>query len=250
MSRGYETTTGLVIQQGLFEESATAKHNIGTRMQLADGRVFYYALNGAAELAAGKVAIAPSVTTTADWTAMVVAIGASVGGKTVSVTAGGTDAIVAGWFAEGFLGTSATPGHGYNYKIKANTAAVVTADAVLTLYDPVQVAITTSTTVTMVASPFRGLVISAASGDTAMGIPTRAVTAANYFWLQTWGIAQCLSNGGAAKSVMLGADTTGDSVIYWASDTTALNAASIIGRQHALTGITAEYNPIFLTILP
>lgn len=45
-TRGFETTTGKVIKQGLFEESATANHNVGTRMQLADGRVFFYATEG------------------------------------------------------------------------------------------------------------------------------------------------------------------------------------------------------------
>ena len=56
MARGFEVTTGLVMQQGLFEESSTAKHRLGTRVQLADGRVFYYALAGEG-LAQGKICI-------------------------------------------------------------------------------------------------------------------------------------------------------------------------------------------------
>lgn len=251
--RGFEVTTGLVIQQGIWEDSATAKHKLGTRMQLADGRVFYYALNGAAAGVAGT--LMEGVASTAGHF-NVNTTAAAIGTKTVtlSITSG---AATANQYAEGFFYGVDGDGEGHYYKIKSNTAASASGTVTCTLYDPIRVALVASGTseVGMFSNPYYKVVKAATVTNMVVGLCNFVATAAYYFWLQTWGPAVVL--GSAAISTVgepLTVHTTDGSVGYNYQTITSQAAEDIrfayesVGVALGQITISAEHTPIFLKI--
>jgi hypothetical protein len=254
--RGFETTTGLVIQQGIFEESATAKHKIGTRMQLADGRTFYYAQAGEA-LAAGKLAFSKPqhiartamVSTTAS---------AAIGAKTITGITVGAEAFTANDYAEGFMYTQKVTGLGYSYKIKSNTSGTsggTNLDVVL--YDPIQVAIDTTTELGFVYNPFfkvlsgTAVVTSGPAGVCLRGV----VTTQYYCWLQTWGV--CVLHQDASTALNIGtrlvASTEEGFVANYTTNTNTELGGKIlphVGYNFGTLAVEAEATPVMLQLYP
>jgi hypothetical protein len=255
MARGFEVTTGLVIQQGIFEESSTAKHKIGTRMQLADGRVFYYALNVEA-LTAGLLCF--SKPTHADNTAMVTTTAsAAVGAKTISsMTVGGT-AITVNEFAEGWLITQKVSGTGNCYKIKSHTSGTSAGTNLdIVLYDPLVQAIATTTEVTFAYNPFyKVLSGTAVVTSPPAGVALRAFTSAYYGWLQTWGV--CAIQHDEAGSLTIGmrvhASTEEGAVTGYTTNTETTGGGKIyphVGYNYGQVAVDAEWTPIMLQLHP
>lgn len=245
---GFETTTGLVIQQGLFEESSTPKHAVGTRMQLADGRVFFYSLNGASALAAGKLNM--SVATPSGHEDCDVAVAVSAQDKEITVTPA-TAAVTANQYAEGWVSTRQTSGLGQFRKVLSNPAAGIAANVKLTMYDPFTAAITTSGQVDLMRNPYSGVIESATEEQSPAGVPLIAVTAAYYFWNQTWGPANCLANGTVPLGSMLTPGTVAGSVAEFATATNDIAGYDmpIVGHSMILAGDTL-YTVIFLQLAP
>jgi hypothetical protein len=258
MARGFETTTGLVIQQGIFEESSTAKHKIGTRMQLADGRTFYYAQAGEA-LRAGflayskpqHVARTAMVTTTAS---------AAIGAKTISGITVGAEAFTANEMAEGFLYTQKVTGLGYTYKIKSNTSGTsggTNLDVVL--YDPIQVAIDTTTEIGFMYNPFyQVLSASAVITSGAAGVCLKGVVTTQYYcWLQTWGpvalVQGVASNvGEIGMRLITSTESSGEVANYTTNTNTELGGKAFphIGYRFGTVAVENEATPVMLQLYP
>lgn len=254
MVRGFEVTTGLVIQQGIWESSATAKHKLGTRMQLADGRVFYYSLNGAVAGVAGncmetKAAIANH--TNVNFTAAY-----AIGATTVSLEDGGT-AAVANQYAEGWFFVTDGTGEGHAYKVRSNVATSGSAgdNLTMTLYDPLRVAVVASGTSegSVTFNPYYGLIKSATVTNMVVGIVNFVATASQYFWLQTWGPTVVLNSADISTiGEPLTVHTTDGSVGYNYNTITSQAATDLrnkyetIGTALGQIGVSGEYTPIFL----
>jgi hypothetical protein len=247
MARGFETTTGLVIQQGIFEESSTAKHKIGTRMQLADGRVFYYGSAGEA-LGAGLVCASPN--TPSGQEDMTVAAAVAAGDYIISA-ANETTAITANLFDEGYLVTRETGGVGQTLKIKKHTTATATGTPVFTLYDPCLVALTTASEIDVMGNPFKGVTSAADEETNPAGVPLIAVTDAYYAWLQTWGTVGVLCGGAipVGCDVVLG---TNGAVVVRSTQATSLAAALFptVGVNIGAAGVDTKYTHIALRLYP
>lgn len=222
---------------------ASPSHKIGERIETADGRMFRYCYAGATALVPGKVYDAP--TQVSNHTNIAVAAAAAIGATSVTVTLGATAATL-NQYAGGYLVVNDVTGEGYTYAIKSNPAADASASLVLTLEadDPIRVALTTSSEVSLVPNPYNGLVIHATTEVAIpVGIAVTAITANYYGWVQTHGVVSALHNDNTA---------IGQSVV--ASDTTTAGGVEVgdgilpvIGYAIA-TGVATEYNPIFLTI--
>jgi hypothetical protein len=245
-TRGFEVTTGLVIQQGVFEISSTARHKIGTRMQLADGRVFYYALSGGT-CTMGKPQVKTITATPANYLNMAVTAAASVGDKKVSITNGG-DAIVANQFAGGFLGLYTS---GEQYKVKSHLAAAGGAGVDIKLYDPLRVAMTTASKVNLSGSLYWKVKDYSAITDFIVGVPPVTITSAYYGWLQTWGPCNMLFSAAVDNGEMVGLTAAGAGGIKWATAAGAvLHTTPIIGTGYSRTSVATKYSPMFLQINP
>ena len=174
--------------QGIFEESSTPKHPLGEKVELSDGRVFRYA-SIAATTAAGDI-VSQDVSATAVVEKENGMTAAAVGATEVIITDSCTlGSATANQYAGGYLHTIDDAGEGYTYRIKSKTAASSNA-VTFTLYDAVQVAITTATDAAITGNLYGKVRPALGSADyIAAGVAPRAFTADYYGWVQTRGIA-------------------------------------------------------------
>lgn len=228
----------LVITAGdLTLNTSTQQHTLGARATTGDGRVFRYALAGGTALVPGTLLqSAAEVTNHQGLTPSAAAIGAT----SVTVTLGAT-AATANQYSEGFLMVTITPGQGYQYKIKSHPAAGSGATLVLTLEDPIVVALTTSSRVDLVANPYSSVIINPTTATSApIGVAVTAVTAAQYGWIQTGGVACILNDGGSTVGTNVSASNATAGAVE-----AAVTAQAAIGV--AQTGIaTTDYGAIRL----
>lgn len=233
--------------QGIYEESSTAKHALGERLELGD-RVFHYASAGEALYAGylGQQAAFGGATTTLQNT-QAVAVAAPIGSTKIYTTALST-AQDAGAFADGYMAIwdATTTGMCYTYRIKTNSALATSGTAsYVELYDPIHIALTTNDQVYLIANPYKSIIAagSTASGA-AMGVPPISVTSAYYFWLQTGG--PCAVYPEAALDLdesVCRSDATAGTVCKMASAT----AGQVVGYALHI-GTAAEAAIVYLTL--
>jgi hypothetical protein len=237
----YTKNEGVIPQgQGVYTMSETQLAELGARVAFADGRVFRYAKAGAVALAPGKLVKAGALVAQ---TNKAVAAAAAIGSYTVTVTT--SSAITTA--EEGFLQINDAAGEGIQYKIKDCTANATTATSTdFELYDPIATALTTSSEATVLYNSYEQCEIAAAVTDILLGVPPIAVTAEYYFWCQTWGTANVLSEGtpAAGTTVQVAISGSPAGVTTRAADTT-LSVGYMLD-----VGVDTEYKPVWLTIAP
>lgn len=242
---GQTNLTGPVIvaAQGIFQGSDTQLHDFGSYVETAEGRGFRYAKIGATATVAGKVYQSRALDATNEQPTGGLAVAAAAIGDT-SITLTGTLTLALNLLAGGYLSVNVTPGQGYCYKIKGNTAVSAAANCVVTLEDPLQVALTTASKVIVCAHPYNGVVVEPGTPTGAIvGVAQDIITAAYFGWLQTRGVASVLFTGAGVAGKAVGSLSGGTS----GSVAPAIAATNIIG-YHMATGITTEYALVFLTL--
>lgn len=181
---------------------------LGCELELQDGRKFRFARAGAA-LNVGELCVAASVA--ANHRLISVASAAAIGATNVTVTLGAT-AATANQYAQGYMHVTSGPGAGQVYKIRSHPAANASASLVLTLMDPLTIALTAASVVTLRRNPYADVVISVTDQqDLPVGVPVRNVTSGYYFWLQTRGIGLALADEAIVRgeAVTIGTGTAG-----------------------------------------
>lgn len=177
-------------KQGIYEESATQKHHVGTKLIYPDGRVFRYAKNGAVALSKSLMTCGATIQTQANNEAQATSGTSQEIGDlevTVDVTTGGT--WVENAYAEGFLYVNDGTGEGDIYKIVANKINA-SDDTLLTvqLETPLRTAWAAGTEVTLVKSNWQDIVVLPTTATLPpAGVPLIDVTANYYCWVQTGG---------------------------------------------------------------
>jgi hypothetical protein len=249
MARGFEITTGLVILQGLFELSATPLHKMGTRMQLADGRVFFYALDGGSGLSAGHLNFSRGTISgheDVDTSAQ------EIGDKVVTVTPATSEIALVNEFAEGFVSVRETVGAGQIRKIKSHPSAPSTTfDVLMTLYDPWTTAITAASQADLIHNPQYKVNESDTASKLPAGVPLLAVTADYYFWNQTWGLCSILDDTNCPIGSMVTGGTVAGSVAEYSThaDTVAGYDFAVVGVK-AIAGVDTKYSVMCLKLHP
>ena len=192
--------------QGLYAESDTAKHNLGEKLELADGRCFRYCYFDAA-VTVGKM-VAPDMSTAAavEISDGVIATGTA-GSSVVTITGSGSSGppadfqgVSANQYSGSYLHITDGAGEGFTYRIKSNGAA--SSDAVeFTLYDPIVTALATGAS-DFAISPglFKNVHVTDATNSAVVdyipvGVTVRGVTAEYYAWVQTKGAGTVLADG-------------------------------------------------------
>lgn len=222
-------------------DSSSLEFPIGAKAVDNAGGEYRFVKCGATALVAGKLYDGPA--NVGNHTNIAVAAAAAALAESVTVTLGAT-AATANQYAGGFLCVNDAAGEGFTYAIKSHPAADASASLVLTLEPttPIVTALTTSSEVTLIPNQYNGVIIHAA---TETGVPVGGavtqVTAAQYGWLKTKGPIAMLNDASkAALGKSVGASTTTDGSVT-ANDGTLKE----VGTQLA-TGVSTEYNPIFL----
>lgn len=270
----------------IYKESSTkGPYMLGTRMALPDGRVFRYAKNGASAITIGRVVgmAAPQTTlykdcvesgsaarTTASWDD-----GNHYTYVATTASASTSLHIFADRFDNGYLWVNDEAGEGQLLQIKSHgvSTSVATTAVKITMHDEdiLTIALTTASQMGLVANPYQDVVIHTGTkgGGPALGVAPIAVTAAYYFWLQTWGPCPVMSGATASLAGEMvgvvnttGSDTgaTGVAGSIYPPDAVQYNGNTGGGIEFAMSpkvGYTivpttgdAEYALIFLTIAP
>jgi hypothetical protein len=235
--------SGLPIIYGInpYESEATPSHSLGTIGYDSDGRKFRYCKNNATNaMVAGYLQQAP-VEDTGDQD-LAIAASASIGDKTVSLAAA---TVTANQYADGYLAITVTPGEGLYYKIKSHPAATA-ATVVITLYEPLKVALTTASNADLVANPYNGVLINPTTATSApVGVAMTAVPASYYSWIQVGGPGMVVAD--ASGAVTVGASVTASNQTAGCVEDGDTDTQAIVGV--ALTGIAqGEPGMAMLTI--
>lgn len=207
----------MVTGADLLSNSSTQLMPIGAYAETPDGRGFRYAKIGATATIPGKVYVAAAwdATNQAPVGGLAVAAAAAIGATQVTLTVG---TLAANLMAGGYLSVAITPGQGYLYSIASNTVASTT--SVITLNDPLIVALSTASKVTLVKHPYDQVIVSPGGASTGqpVGVSNTIITAAQFGWIQTYGACSVLS--GTATSISLpgvpvtpGATTAGSVIV-------------------------------------
>ena len=172
------------LAQPIYSSSASQLHGLGERAVIG-GQVFRYVKAGTTALVVGNALQAPVQDVDHD---QLVATAAAIGAETITVTTG-SSAVTLNQYADGWATIAVTPGLGYQYPIKGHPAAATTATCVLTLGRPVEVALTTSSRVTLTMNPHKGVIQHPVT--TASGVPVGGavypIAISEFGWIQSNG---------------------------------------------------------------
>lgn len=168
-------------------------HPLGSVMAFADGRRYAYSLASATAIATGK--LCQQTLNSTDYDQLAVGAAAAAGDRVVSVTLGST-ALTVDQAQDGYLNIEDDAGEGHVYTIKSHPAIGTSAAGDITLYEKVQVALTTDTTVGVYLNPYSAAIIHPSPATARLlGVTPVARTASYYGWLQTWGPCSVLVQG-------------------------------------------------------
>ena len=233
--------------QGIYDESSTQKYEVGTRLALGDGRVFYYCKNGATALSVGRPVQAVTNRT------MVANITNVTAGDDYVTIDSAAAAITAGDYDNGY---AIIHDVGHMYKIRHSPTIAASGSGNIYLYDVVGFA-TSTNDVTIFKNPCHSVIALADPISFMIGVTLIAVTANYYFWAQTWGPCGVLTKATTAveKHRLLYPSYSGVSLIGTgvsaAAWTTGVTGAHRVGYitydSTALQG--GEYELVFLTCM-
>lgn len=224
--------------------SATQLHKLGTIVETNDGRTFRYTQNGAVNLAGGLVTVTPAKV--ANHTNIAVAVAAVVGTRNVQVTVGAT-AVTQGQYDGGYLTVNDGAGIGLSYRISGTPVIGSAGTGTIVLEEPVVVALTTSSKVTLTPNPWSNAIVHPGSAATffCSGDTDTAVLATNYYWSQTSGMTSTLSDGIVAKGVgaVLTSNAVAGAIFTEASGTLSQRVATAVEAT-----VDTKYYPVYLTL--
>jgi hypothetical protein len=233
-----------IAARNLWSSSATQEHKLGERFATNDGRVFRYCKAGASALVVGNV-IQASAQDTAHQQLTPVAAAA---GAVQIVAALGASAAAANLYAEGWAIIDTTPGLGYAYPISGHAAVLSSGNITLNLDadSPIQVALTTSSRVSLQRNPYAGVIQSPVTTLTGavVGVAIYPIAANEFGWIQTHGPAAVLVAGtpGVGLAVVVPATAAGAVVIDGAAA-----ATKVIGSM-MVTGVDGKVQAVFIDI--
>lgn len=236
---------GLALSE-VFDSYTSDLHGLGARGETADGRKFRWAKAGGFDLVVGNMLQAPAADTDHDD----IAVRATAAGSTelLITTGSGSGALDANEYAGGYAVIDTTPGLGYIYKISHHAAIAASTDGSIFLMpeDPIQVALTTSSKVTLIKNPYNGVIQTPASTLTGscVGAAVYPIPDGEYGWIQTGGTCGVLTGGTPAvgSAVVVPGDTAGEVVVDPANA-----AVQIVGTMR-IVGRDGKCCPVFLTL--
>lgn len=227
-----------------FDESSVQRHDLGALAVTSDGRRFRYVKAGASALVRGNVVQAPVADTDHD---DIACRATAIGATSLLITAGsGSGALDANEYAFGFAVIDTTPGLGQICRILDHAAVAASTNGALNVApeDALQVALTTSSKITLIKNPYDGVIQQPANTPTgaAVGVAIYPIMAAYYGWIQVGGVAPVLIGGTPAVGSQLVAwgDTAGEMVIDPA------DAADVVCGVNMIVGRDGKVLPVLI----
>jgi len=231
--------------QGIIAESSTKKEALGTLRITRDGRKFRYAKAGTSALSAGKAGQMKAAA--ANHVNIAVASNVAIGDTQMTVTLGAT-AASENDYEDGYLHVNDATGEGYQIPISGNSAGASAGSCVITLDDPMPVALVAGTSqVTLVPNPWNGVTETTTEEAGFAGVAARAVTASYYYWSQTGGQAIALASGTGAVGSNVTFGAAAGSLLVLSTTIAETVVQPIVGYLNAIVQVDTEYKPVFLT---
>ena len=223
---------------------------VGTIGTTQDGRWFVFSQNGAVATVAGSIYTGPVLLTNhVNNTAAATAAGA----VTVTFTQGAT-AITRNFYKGGVLTVDVSPGGGFSYALDANDAVASATSNTYSLAagESVQVALTTTSRLSLVSNPHRNLVIAPTTTLAAAvaGVAVSVIPVNGFGWMQTKGNCAVLTDG----TVIIGTtvvspstNTAGACVAQ--STTTSTSVIQVVLGLVTRAAASAAFSTVNLSIL-
>lgn len=196
---------GSAVGQDPWSSSATPRHAVGVVARSTDGRTYRYVKAGAVALVVGNALQARIEDTAHDaQVCRITALGATALLMTTEATNGALDAQE---YAGGFAVIDTTPGLGYIYHIDSHAAIAASTDGTLVLEDdePIQVALTATSRLTLVNNPYDEVIQHPVTTATnvCVGGCIYPIAISEYGWIQSAGPGAALIAGtpGAGQPV-------------------------------------------------
>ena len=247
---------GVVSNQSVYEAVTDARHLPGTRGWLDDGRQFEYVKSDhATAIGKGKLVTYNPIAAAVDKVAVQAA--AAIGATSISVT---VDLILyANQLAGGYISIDDDAGEGEMYRIIGHVAYTTGSKThTFEIERPVVIALTTSTTATIVFSACAVKISAAVTADAnpvevPAGVTLLSVgagdTTPQYFWIQKTGLANVLFGtvvGAVGQAAYAGEDAGSFQVSV---DTTASAHQVTVATIAALLPIDTEYHTVYLRMV-
>lgn len=242
---------------GMFTSSATKAVPLGSRGSDSQGRVYRYVLAGAVDLIPGTCIQSPAVVAGSQTLAVNTTSEVGIGGSSLSVTCAST--IAANFFLEGYAMIASGAGQGYSYLLDSHPAVSTGATGQFKFYTPADsntlvTAITTTSTVTLTPNKYSGVVVVPATTATGLlvGVAISVITAAQYGWIQTWGLCAVKTNDTSAMGQMMNGIAASCGAAAGISSP-AVTGCYIVGQylgQMYQTGVAGQYCVVDLRVSP
>lgn len=185
--------------QEIYTSSSTQGADLGALATTGDGRYFRYAKAGATALVPGQVYQGPA-NSNANWSPVGgLGVGQAQATGQSSFTVSASITLAANDLAGGLMSVAVTPGQGYSYKVKSNSAVSAATGAVITLEDPLVTNLSVASRVVFYPNVYNGIVVVGTTPTAPIvGVAIYPVTAAQFGWVQSRGLASVLIGATAA----------------------------------------------------
>lgn len=226
----------------IFDAHATPRYAIGTRIKRQDGNEYVYSHFGADVNRGVLVATDVSESTLADSDNIIEAPAnatdtsyGTINSKYIEATLA---SVTADQYAGGYLVTTDDTGEGYTYRVKGNTATdnPATGNFLIELYDPLQVAVDSTTDFAIQGNLYANLEIATAATDTNVAgvtVSTMDVSEKAYGWICVKGVVGILQDGTIAigDPVQLSDSTDGAVQVFGGATASTVTAADLITEE-------------------
>lgn len=231
-----------ITQMDVYSSSSVKEMAYGQLGQTSDGRKFRYC-RAVATMVTGDCY--SSAAQDAQFQSMAVPAIVAIGGTVIGVT-NGTTTVTANMFDEGYLVVSSSTGIGQSSRILSHTTGASGATIYYTIEDPLKVALSVTSKVTVIRNPFVDMVIQATTPVApGIGIAQYAIPTGEYGWIQTGGPSAALFD-----SSVCAVDTLGVSPSTTTAGAVTVSSTGFmqIGYAMQVVPVSAYVAPIFLTI--
>lgn len=238
------------------KKTSTAKIGnlpLGQLMILPDGRKFRHSKVGATAAAAGGLYQGPAAVADTMYAGDLVAATATVGAISVTITTGGTTAVAANFYDDGYLVTASSTGAGigYVYKVRtASSAAAGSTSSTVSLADNETIVVATeggTTKVGLRANDYSLVILTTANTvgvNTIAGVACATAAASSYIWLQRSGVCTIKAdNTSVVVGTPIGASTTVAGAAARLAGTASAAVAKSVGQigMAVTVSSSAEY---------
>ena len=225
-----------------WAESSTQLFPLGTSLVYGNN-VYRYGLLGGTAVTAGKLVQHAAIDS--NHANMTATAAVDAGETAISVETGGND-MTLNEYADGYLWVNDVNGEGQTMRVKSNPAHDHSADpsVVITTYDPLATALTTSSQLSIIHNPMTGLIVAPATETGAvMGATVIDMTADYYGWFCVSGPQALLTVGTLVVGNIAVRSGGSDGGVAPATD----NVLTEIGEVMAVSANT-EYSLIWMNI--